>query len=162
MRLRLIRPTEWAACGMGGARNGVGECSAPGGAADTDRTANSERSPFPFGQVTQASAFQVLRGAQHARLVDVIKSVRHKGLRRFLESGNASCVKADHRKRLRMQLAALDTATTIEDMDIPGFRLHPLKGKRSGTWAIDVGGNWRLTFSFRDGHVHDLDYEDYH
>jgi len=92
----------------------------------------------------------------------VIKSVRHKGLRRFLETGNSSGVKADHRKRLRMQLAALDTATTIEDMDIPGFRLHQLKGKRSGAWAIDVSGNWRLTFAFRDGHVHDLDYEDYH
>ena len=104
----------------------------------------------------------MLRDAQHATLRDVIKSVRHKGLRRLLEIGNASGVKADHRKRLRMQLAALDTATTIEDMDIPGFRLHPLKGKRSGTWAIDVSGNWRLTFAFRDSDVHDLDYEDYH
>ncbi len=61
-----------------------------------------------------------------------------------------------------MQLTALDTATTIEDMDIPGFRLHSLKGKRSGVWAIDVSGNWRLTFRFEDGQVHDLDYEDYH
>jgi proteic killer suppression protein len=104
----------------------------------------------------------LLRGAQHATLRGVIKSVRHKGLRRFLETGNAAGVKANHRKRLRMQLAALDTATTIEDMDIPGFRLHPLKGRRAGTWAIDVSGNWRLTFSFRDGHIHDLDYEDYH
>lgn len=104
----------------------------------------------------------MLRGAQHATLPAVIRSVRHKGLRRLLETGNASGVKADHRKRLRMQLAALDTATTIEDMDIPGFRLHPLKGKRSGSWAIDVSGNWRLTFTFQDGHVHDLDYEDYH
>jgi toxin HigB-1 len=104
----------------------------------------------------------LLRDAQHATLLSAIKSVRHKGLRRFLETGNASGVKADHRKRLRMQLAALDTATTVEDMDIPGFRLHQLKGKRSGTWAIDVSGNWRLTFSFRNGHVHDLDYEDYH
>jgi len=105
----------------------------------------------------------LLRDAQHATLRDVIQSVvRHKGLRRFLETDNASGVKADHRKRLRMQLAALDTATTIEDMDIPGFRLHQLKGKRSGTGAIDVSGNWHLTFSFRDGHVHDLDYGDYH
>jgi toxin HigB-1 len=61
-----------------------------------------------------------------------------------------------------MQLAALDTAIVIEDMDIPGFRLHPLKGKRSGTWAISVSGNWRLTFRFEDGHVLDLNYEDYH
>jgi proteic killer suppression protein len=92
----------------------------------------------------------------------VIKSIRHKGLERFFETGSASGIKADQRKKLRMQLTALDTATTIEDMDIPGFRLHPLKGKRSGVWAVDVSGNWRLTFRFEDGQVHDLDYEDYH
>jgi proteic killer suppression protein len=92
----------------------------------------------------------------------VIKSIRHKGLRRFYESGSSAGVKADHRKRLRMQLAALETATVIDDMDIPGFRLHPLKGERSGFWAISVSGNWRLTFRFDDGHVQDLDYEDYH
>lgn len=92
----------------------------------------------------------------------MIKSIRHKGLKRYFDTGTASGIKTDHRKKLRMQLTALDTATTIEDMDIPGFRLHPLKGKRSGFWAIDVSGNWRLTFRFEDGQVHDLDYEDYH
>ena len=61
-----------------------------------------------------------------------------------------------------MLLAALDTAQTIEDMNIPGLRLHPLKGSGRGRWLIWVNGNWRLTFEFRDGHVHDLDYEDYH
>lgn len=61
-----------------------------------------------------------------------------------------------------MQLAALDTAQTIEDMDIPGYRLHPLKGKLKGHWSISVSGNWRLTFEFKDGDVHLLDYEDYH
>ena len=61
-----------------------------------------------------------------------------------------------------MQLAALDTAQTIQDMDIPGFRLHPLKGKLKGRWAISVSGNWRLTFEFKDGDVYLLDYEDYH
>ncbi len=64
--------------------------------------------------------------------------------------------------RLRLQLAALDTARSIQDMDIPGFRLHPLKGKLKGRWAIAVSGNWRLTFEFKDGDVHLLDYEDYH
>jgi proteic killer suppression protein len=92
----------------------------------------------------------------------VIKSIRHTGLKRFFDTGSTSGIKADHRKKVRMQLAALDTATTIEDMDIPGFRLHPLKGRRSGVWAIDVRGNWRLTSRFEDGQVHDLDYEDYH
>jgi len=59
-------------------------------------------------------------------------------------------------------LAALDTAQTIEDMDIPGFQLHPLKGKLKGRWSISVSGNWRITFEFRDGNAFILDYEDYH
>jgi len=92
----------------------------------------------------------------------VINSIRHKGLRRFYETGNAAGVKADHRKKLRLHLAALETANSIDDMDIPGYRLHPLKGDRAGFWAIDVSGNWRLTFRFHGGHVYDLDYEDYH
>lgn len=61
-----------------------------------------------------------------------------------------------------MQLTALDTAATIEDTDIPGFKLHALKGKESGRWSIWVNGNWRITFEFRDGHAHVIDYEDYH
>ena len=61
-----------------------------------------------------------------------------------------------------MQLAALDTAQSIEDMDIPGYRLHQLKGSRKGFWSITVNGNWRLTFEFLDGNVHVLNYEDYH
>ena len=92
----------------------------------------------------------------------MIKSFRHKGLRRFHESGSASGIQPSHGKRLRMQLAALDTAQVVEDMDIPGFRLHPLKGKLRGRWSITVNGNWRLTFEFRDGNAYVLDYEDYH
>lgn len=61
-----------------------------------------------------------------------------------------------------MQLFALDTATTIEDMDVPGFKLHPLKGTSEGRWSISVSGNWRLTFEFNDGNAFVLDYEDYH
>lgn len=68
----------------------------------------------------------------------------------------------NHAPRLRMQLAALDSAQTIDDMAIPGFRLHPLKGDRDGRWSITVSGNWRLTFEFRDGNAYVLDYEDYH
>ena len=92
----------------------------------------------------------------------MIQSFRHKGLRRLFETGSASGVQAAHTKRLRMQLAALDTANTVDDMDIPGFRLHPLKGEMQGRWAITVSGNWRVTFEFRDGNAHVLDYEDYH
>ena len=61
-----------------------------------------------------------------------------------------------------MQLAALDTAMTIEDMDIPGFDLHRLKGKDAERWSIRVTGNWRLTFEFHDGNVYRVDYEDDH
>ena len=58
--------------------------------------------------------------------------------------------------------AALDTAQTVEDMDIPGFRLHPLKAQMRGRWSVTVNGNWRLTFEFQDGNAYVLDYEDYH
>lgn len=92
----------------------------------------------------------------------MIKSFRHKVLRRLFEAGSTSGVQASHVKRLRMQLAALDTAQGIEDMDIPGFRLHALKGDMRGRWAITVNGNWRMTFEFKDGNAYVLDYEDYH
>ncbi len=92
----------------------------------------------------------------------MIKSFRHKGLRRFYETGSVAGIQAKHAKRLRVQLAALDTATCIEDMDLPGFGLHPLKGQARGRWSISVSGNWRLTFELRDGDAHVLDYEDYH
>ena len=61
-----------------------------------------------------------------------------------------------------MLLVALDTAQEIGDMDIPGFKLHSLKGKLKGRWAVSVTGNWRVTFEFREGHAYILDYEDYH
>lgn len=92
----------------------------------------------------------------------MIKSFRHKGLRALFESGSASGVQPNHAAKLRMQLAALDSAQTIDDMSIPGFRLHPLKGSMSGRWSITVSGNWRVTFEFRDGNAYVLDYEDYH
>jgi len=92
----------------------------------------------------------------------VIKSFRHKGLRALYETGRTVGIQPVHKKRLRLQLAALDTAATIKDLDIPGFRLHPLKGKRKGFWAITMSGNWRITFEFQDGNAYILNYEDYH
>lgn len=92
----------------------------------------------------------------------MIVTWRHKGLKRFYETGSRSGIQPAHASRLRMQLAAMETAHTVDDMDIPGFRLHPLKGSDRGRWSIWVNGNWRLTFEFRDGNVHVLDYEDYH
>lgn len=92
----------------------------------------------------------------------MIVTWRHKGLKRFYETGSRSGIQPAHASRLRMQLAAMETAHSVDDMDIPGFRLHPLKGNDRGRWSIWVNGNWRLTFEFRDGNVHVLDYEDYH
>jgi len=104
----------------------------------------------------------LLRDAQRGMLHRMIKSFRHKGLRRFYESGSLAGIQPQHAKRLRMQLAALDTAGSVDDMDIPGFRLHSLKGSESDRWSVWVNGNWRLTFEFRDGNAYVLDYEDYH
>jgi proteic killer suppression protein len=92
----------------------------------------------------------------------MIKSFRHKGLKKFFESASVADIQPQHAKRLRMQLVALDTATIIEDMDIPGFKLHSLKGSENGRWSVWVNGNWRVTFEFQDGHAFILDYEDYH
>ena len=61
-----------------------------------------------------------------------------------------------------MQLAALDTAFNIEDLDIPGYRLHQLKGDFKGLWSITVSANWRLTCEFTEGNVYIVNYEDYH
>ena len=92
----------------------------------------------------------------------MIKSFSHKGLQKFYETGSVAGIQPGHKKKLRLQLVALDTAQTMEDMDIPGFRLHPLKGKRKDFWALDVSGNWRMTFWFKDGNAHIVNYEDYH
>ncbi len=92
----------------------------------------------------------------------MITSFRHKGLRKYFESGSLAGIQPAHVKRLKMQLAALDTAHTIEDMDLPGFRLHALKGSERGRWSIWVNGNWRVTFEFENGNAFILDYEDYH
>ncbi len=92
----------------------------------------------------------------------VIQDFRHKGLRQFFETGSTAGIQAPLARKLRLQLAALHSANQIEDMDLPGYRLHLLKGEDKGRWSIWVNGNWRLTFAFRNGHVFDLDFEDYH
>ena len=92
----------------------------------------------------------------------MIKSFKHKGLEKFYESGSTKGIQANHAKKLRMQLAALDTAQSIDDMDIPGYRLHQLTGDRRGIWTITVNANWRLTFEFKEGNIYILNYENYH
>ena len=92
----------------------------------------------------------------------MIKSFKHKGLRQFFEDGNAAGIQPKHTKKLRLQLAAIDTAQVIDDVDFPGVDLHPLKGERAGSWSISVNGNWRMTFAFEGGNASIVDYVDYH
>jgi proteic killer suppression protein len=92
----------------------------------------------------------------------MIKSFQHKGLRQFFETGSKAGIQPQHAGRLRIMLTRLDSATSPEDMNAPGWRLHPLTGDLAGNWSVRVNGNWRITFAF-DGHDAILvDYQDYH
>jgi proteic killer suppression protein len=92
----------------------------------------------------------------------VIRSFRHKGLRRFFESGSKAGIQATHAARLRIQLTRLDSAHGPQDMNAPGWKLHPLKGNLAGHWAVWVDANWRLTFAFEGEDAILVDYRDYH
>lgn len=92
----------------------------------------------------------------------MIASLKHKGLRKLFEQDDARSVSADQVDRLRLILSALDQASDVWDMNQPTFRLHSLKGKRKGIWAMTVRANWRVTFRFEEGDVFEVDLEDYH
>jgi len=92
----------------------------------------------------------------------VIRSIRHKGLKRLYEDDDPRGVIAEHVAKLRDILVRLDAASTAADMDLPGFRLHPLKGELKGFWAVTVRANWRVIFRFGERDVLDVDYLDYH
>jgi toxin HigB-1 len=92
----------------------------------------------------------------------MIRSIRHKGLKRLHDSDDPRGVMTEHAEKLRDILARLDAAATVADMDLPGFRLHPLKGELRGSWAVTVRANWRVIFRFADGEALDVDYVDYH
>jgi len=92
----------------------------------------------------------------------MIKSFKHKGLKKYFETGSTSGIQPKHARKLRVQLVAIDTAQVIEDINLPGFKLHPLKGNRDGIWSITVNGNWRITFEFINANAFILNYEDYH
>jgi toxin HigB-1 len=92
----------------------------------------------------------------------MIRSFRHKGLRRLFETGSTSGIQPIHARRLRGILTLLHAAKVVEDMSASRLRLHALKGERQGCWSVWVNGNWRVTFEFHDSHAYVLDYEDYH
>ncbi len=92
----------------------------------------------------------------------MIRNFKHKGLKRLFESGSYAGINPRHVKRLRQILALLETAETLDDMDLPGLNLHELKGDRKGVWSVKVSGNWRVTFRLKEGDALDVNYEDYH
>ena len=92
----------------------------------------------------------------------MILRFRHNGLERLHRRGDTSGVSAQHLKRLRSVLAALETAAVPSDMALPGARLHPLHGDRAGQWSVSISGNWRVVFEFDGRHVTNVDLIDYH
>jgi len=91
----------------------------------------------------------------------MIKSFRHKGLKRLFEQDDLSGVNPEHVGKLKNILATLHAAPTVQHMDLPGFRLHPLKGDLKGFWGVTVRANWRVIFRFEKG-AEDVDSVDYH
>ena len=92
----------------------------------------------------------------------MIISFIHKGLEKYYRTGKSSGIQARHSGRLRLILSNLDQAESPTDMDLPGLRLHELKGSRKGIWPVSVSGNWRVTFRFTGRDAEIVNYEDYH
>lgn len=92
----------------------------------------------------------------------MIKSFLHKGLECFYRTGNKAGIQPRHAAKLKRILIRLEVAAGPDDVDLPGFRLHPLKGERAGIWSITVQANWRIIFRFSGQDVEIVNYEDYH
>ncbi|MDE2717711.1 MAG: type II toxin-antitoxin system RelE/ParE family toxin [Chloroflexota bacterium] len=92
----------------------------------------------------------------------MIQSFRHKGLERLYERGDRRRIPPEYVSKVERVLARLDVATEPSDMNLPGYRLHPLKADLAGHWAVSISRNWRLTFRFGAGNAYDVDLLDYH
>ena len=92
----------------------------------------------------------------------MIRSFRHKGLKLLFDKGDRRKVQADHADKIERMLARLEESSEVGNMDLPGFRLHPLKGDLAGFWSVAVSENWRVIFRFEGGHASDVDLVDYH
>ena len=92
----------------------------------------------------------------------MIRTLRHRGLKRLHERGDPSKLRADQMERIGIALADLNAAKTPPDLDLPGYRLHPLKGDLKGFWSIRISANWRIIFRFEDGDACEVDLIDYH
>ena len=92
----------------------------------------------------------------------MIQSIKHRGLKRYHERGDASRLNPNHIRRLQLILTALEATATVEDMAFPGSGLHHLRGDLDGFWSVKVSGNWRVIFRFENGDAYDVDYLEYH
>ena len=92
----------------------------------------------------------------------MIKSFRHKGIQQFFETGSKAGISTEHESKLARQLFLLNSAKNPQEMDVIGWKLHPLKGDLVDHWAVKVSGNWRLTFAFYGEDAILVDYQDYH
>lgn len=92
----------------------------------------------------------------------MIRSWKHKGLKKFFETGSTQSIQPKHASRLKIQLFLLHAAHKPTDMNLAGYRFHELKGDRQGFYSITVNGNWRITFSFEENDAILVNYEDYH
>lgn len=92
----------------------------------------------------------------------MIETIKHKGLKLFFIKGDRRKIPADRVEKIRNILTVIHTASVIEEIDQPAYRLHPLKGQLIGFYAIDVTANYRLIFRFENGNAYDLDLVDYH
>lgn len=92
----------------------------------------------------------------------MIRSFKHKGLERLFVEDSTNGIRADQAKRSRVILAQLDSADSLRALDLPGLRLHALKGRLAGEHSLTVSGNWRIIFRFNSGDACDVDYVDYH
>ncbi len=92
----------------------------------------------------------------------MIKTFKDKALEKLLKQGKTKGVPKELEKKIRVRLEVIDSATVIDDIRVPGYDLHELKGDRKGTWSIKVSGNWRITFKFKGNNAYELDLEDYH
>jgi toxin HigB-1 len=127
-----------------------------------DRTGNfaSDFEILPhFAAAPGSSPLDICTGTRYSFLL--IRTFRHRGLK-LLYRGDPSRVRADQARRLADVLSHLDTAIRVSDLDLPGYRLHALKGNLKGMWSVSISGNWRVVFRFVEGDAFDVDLTDYH
>ena len=144
------RADHIASRGSGGTRLSTGRVLASGAGGRADSVAGL------------AAQLEVDKCLLTHYVLQMIRSFRHRGLKRFYERGDRSLIRPDLHDRVEAMLAQLDVAGFPEAMRLPHYRLHALKGGRKGYWSVTVKANWRLVFRFENADVHDVELIDYH